>query len=434
MTRRLNWMVAAILGIAVLSGSVVGTAVADSNRVVANNYDEQISDANEKKAEQKRELEQLRADLRHMDKEIVRANEKLRELEAQLPLLRKELQLAQERLDAALLQQEIVAAKLQAAEAQDRAITRQIAEDEDRVEELRLILAELARESYRSGGGLGGLDVMLGASTVEEFVSEYSLNNTAVRAQGQALEEMEEIAAVNRNRGARQEAVREYIAELKVIADQLVVEADLARTIAEEKKQEVDAKLEEVRELKAYLESKRAEARERQRELEAEQKKIEQELIELIRKKLESQQGGNPTPIGIGHLAFPTEVPYITSNYGSRIHPIYGYRIDHKGTDFRAYCGTPIYASAGGRVEWAKWYGGFGNHVMIDHGIVNGNVLHTSYAHLSSFAVSSGQIVTQGQVVGYSGTTGTSTACHLHFEVYVNGNTVNPMNLLGPIP
>src|SRR5690606_26209449 len=201
----------------------------------------------------------------------------------------------------ALLQQEIVAAKLQAAEAQDRSITRQIAEDEDRVEELRLILAELARESYRSGGGLGGLDVMLGASTVEEFVSEYSLNNTAVRAQGQALEEMEEIAAVNRNRGARQEAVREYIAELKVIADQLVVEADLARTIAEEKKQEVDAKLEEVRELKAYLESKRAEARERQRELEAEQKKIEQELIELIRKKLESQQGGNPTPIGIGH-------------------------------------------------------------------------------------------------------------------------------------
>ncbi|WP_296666960.1 M23 family metallopeptidase, partial [Demequina sp.] len=75
--------------------------------------------------------------------------------------------------------------------------------------------------------------------------------------------------------------------------------------------------------------------------------------------------------------------------------------------------------------------GGFGNQVMVDHGFVNGNSLMTSYNHLTRFAVGSGQYVTKGQLVGYSGNTGTSTACHLHFETYVNGDTVDPMTLIG---
>lgn len=434
-TRRLPAIVAAILAVAMMLGYAVGTAVAGPSSAPANNYDQQIAEANKQRAEQEKELKALAADLQHMEKEIVAAVVRLRELEAQLPGLRRELELAQERLDAAVRDQQIVAGKLEAAEVQDRAITARIAEDEARIEELRLILAELARESYRGSGSMAGLDVVIGATSTQDFVDQYSLQHSASRAQAHALDEMERIAAVNRNRGARQEAVREYIAELKVIADALVVEADLARRIAEEKKAEVDALVEKVRSTKVYLESKKQESLDRQRELERDQKKIEEELLELIRKKFESQNpGGNPTPIGIGHLAFPTAVPYITSSYGMRLHPVFGYQRLHAGTDFRAYCGTPIYASAGGRVEWAKWYGGFGNHVMIDHGIVNGNALHTSYAHLTSFSVSAGEFVTQGQLVGHSGTTGTSTACHLHFEVYVNGSTVNPMTLLGPIP
>ena len=65
---------------------------------------------------------------------------------------------------------------------------------------------------------------------------------------------------------------------------------------------------------------------------------------------------------------------------------------------------------------------------------IKGNSLMTSYNHLSRFAVHAGQYVTRGQLVGYSGTTGDSTSCHLHFEVYVNGHTVDPMSILGPIP
>nr|WP_246211353.1 M23 family metallopeptidase [Phytoactinopolyspora alkaliphila] len=108
-----------------------------------------------------------------------------------------------------------------------------------------------------------------------------------------------------------------------------------------------------------------------------------------------------------------------------RTHPITGVRKLHDGTDFRAYCGTPIRASASGRVEWATYRGAYGNQVAIDHG---GKV--TTYSHLSRFAVGAGSRVSQGQVIGYSGTTGLSTACHLHYMLYVNGSLQNPMNYL----
>ncbi len=114
-----------------------------------------------------------------------------------------------------------------------------------------------------------------------------------------------------------------------------------------------------------------------------------------------------------------------------RLHPTLGYVRLHAGIDLRTYCGTPVYAGKAGTVQWAKMRGGFGNQVMVDHGYVGGNSLMSSYNHLTRFVVGAGQHVERGQLVGYSGNTGTSAACHLHFEVYVNGTTTNPRPLLG---
>ena len=136
-----------------------------------------------------------------------------------------------------------------------------------------------------------------------------------------------------------------------------------------------------------------------------------------------------PKPSG-GVLAYPTRNVHITSSYGYRLHPVLGYVRLHAGTDFRAYCGTGIYASASGTVVGARMRAGFGNQVIVNHGTVNGANLMTSYNHLSRFAVSNGERVKKGELVGYSGNTGLGTACHLHFEVYVNGSTVNPMSML----
>ncbi|MBQ3102347.1 peptidoglycan DD-metalloendopeptidase family protein [bacterium] len=120
----------------------------------------------------------------------------------------------------------------------------------------------------------------------------------------------------------------------------------------------------------------------------------------------------------------------ITSYYGWRTHPIFKKRIFHSGVDIGAPMRTPIKAANDGKVIFTGWYGGYGNVVIINHGSINGATTTTLYAHMSSIAVSKGQAVKKGQVVGRVGTTGYSTGPHLHFEVRRNGATVNPLNYI----
>ena len=112
----------------------------------------------------------------------------------------------------------------------------------------------------------------------------------------------------------------------------------------------------------------------------------------------------------------------VTDPYGYRVHPISGLWRLHTGIDFGAGYGAPIFACRGGTVVRASWYGGYGNATIIDHG----GGMQTLYAHQSRFGVSVGQHVTAGEVIGYVGSTGNSTGAHLHFEVIINGSTVDP--------
>jgi hypothetical protein len=124
------------------------------------------------------------------------------------------------------------------------------------------------------------------------------------------------------------------------------------------------------------------------------------------------QRGGFASPV-VGHK---------TSGYGMRFHPVLGYSRMHQGVDYGAVYGTPIHAATDGIVSFAGWHGGHGNMVKLNHA----GGLGTGYAHMSRIAVSPGTRVSQGQIIGYVGSTGLSTGPHLHFEVYRNGNVVNP--------
>ncbi len=115
----------------------------------------------------------------------------------------------------------------------------------------------------------------------------------------------------------------------------------------------------------------------------------------------------------------------LSSGFGMRFHPILGYSRMHAGVDFAASTGTPIYAVTDGTVSFAGRHGGHGNFVQLKH---SGGI-GTGYAHMSSIAVYAGQRVRRGQVIGYVGSTGLSTGPHLHYEVYRNGQTVNPMSV-----
>lgn len=120
----------------------------------------------------------------------------------------------------------------------------------------------------------------------------------------------------------------------------------------------------------------------------------------------------------------------ITSQYGMRLHPVLGYWKLHDGTDFGAACGSPIRAARAGVVAEKYYNGGYGNRLMIDHGYVDGRYVTTGYNHAIRYIVGVGQHVRQGQIVGYVGSTGYSTGCHLHLMVWVNGSVANPMTSL----
>ncbi|MDQ2966931.1 MAG: peptidoglycan DD-metalloendopeptidase family protein [Actinomycetota bacterium] len=138
-----------------------------------------------------------------------------------------------------------------------------------------------------------------------------------------------------------------------------------------------------------------------------------------VRGQLAATQGaGDTTPSSSG-LIWPLSGP-VTSPYGYRWGRL------HAGIDIAAPSGTPIHAAAGGSVVLAAWTGGYGNYTCIDHG----GGMATCYAHQSAYAVSAGTQVGQGQVIGYVGNTGHSFGAHLHFEVRINGNPVDPLGYL----
>ncbi|MBQ5671263.1 MAG: DUF436 family protein, partial [Oscillospiraceae bacterium] len=130
--------------------------------------------------------------------------------------------------------------------------------------------------------------------------------------------------------------------------------------------------------------------------------------LEMVNVKPQLKAGGSFSVAAWNNFAAPCAVEKIQA---------------HAGIDIGAAMGTPIVASDGGNVIVSTYDGGYGNYVMINHG----DGRSTLYGHMSSRAVSVGQTVTKGQVIGYVGSTGNSTGPHIHFEIRVNGGTVNPL-------
>ncbi len=192
--------------------------------------------------------------------------------------------------------------------------------------------------------------------------------------------------------------------DAKAAVDQLVVQSRDARQRAMQARQDDRAAL------------KRLEARE---------KKIRLEILAA------AKAAGGQTYNGAtgGLIAAPVNGP-VTSPFGYRTHPIYGYWGLHNGTDFSAPCGANVYAGAAGTVVSTYYDEVYGNRLYLSIGTVNGANLTLVYNHMSDYNVSQGARVGRGDVVGSVGTTGWSTGCHMHFTVLRNGNPVDPMQYL----
>ena len=125
----------------------------------------------------------------------------------------------------------------------------------------------------------------------------------------------------------------------------------------------------------------------------------------------------------------PVEVMAMSSGYGQRRAPTRGASRNHKGLDIRGAVGTPIYATANAIVGRAQWVRGYGKYVELEHG----NSIETRYGHMSALNVVAGQRVRKGDIIGYMGSTGRSTGSHLHYEVRIGGEAVNPSSFLSAI-
>ena len=232
----------------------------------------------------------------------------------------------------------------------------------------------------------------------------------------------------------------------KVAAEQLAVSKQ-AEEAAKAKRAEVTEKVSQRDAAKEKADSQLTAEKGRQSELESESSDVDRRIQERIaQQKREEEErqaregssqqsssssgsssGSNTGSSSSGGFIHPVDGA-VSSPYGMRVHPVLGYSKLHDGTDFAAGCGAPIRAAGDGVVSERYFNAGYGNRLMIDHGSKGGTYVTTGYNHATSYVVSVGDHVSQGQVIGYVGTTGYSTGCHLHLMVWENGSVTNPMS------
>lgn len=259
------------------------------------------------------------------------------------------------------------------------------------------------------------------------------LNTTSLGELLTAMDDIGEIMESDRELEDEYIAARENTEQVKAEyeATKSELEAKQAELRAEQEALEKD--IEEATNLILSLEEDIANRRAEYDAILAAEDQANAEIAELVaeleRQRAEEEAARNPggggggSAVGNGNFIWPCpSCTYITSRFGLRIHPITGDRKSHNGLDIGAGYGAAIVAADGGTVSWADVKGGYGNCVMINHG--NGYV--TLYGHMSSIAVSNGQSVSQGDTIGYVGSTGLSTGPHLHFEIHSGGGLIDP--------
>ena len=225
----------------------------------------------------------------------------------------------------------------------------------------------------------------------------------------------------------RVEEARDQVAAAKAETQRNVIRQQSLAAKAEVQTEQVDELVDARESAKEQAARIRAEDEARLKELEEERARLEARIAALV--EAEKALGGAGSGDGGASLSRPV-AGGITSGYGMRVHPITGRYKLHDGTDFGASCGTPIRAAAGGVVLEQYFNGGYGNRVILNNGLMRGSSIVTTYNHLSGYAKSVGDKVNRGDVIGYVGSTGYSTGCHLHFMVLVDGRTTDPMGWL----
>ncbi len=330
-------------------------------------------------------------------------------------------QLARLNADIAGVEADLAAAgeRLVEAESELTAARRRVTRSRARLREARDDMRDRAVSAYVNSTGGEIADAVFEARDLREFGARTAYASAVVATHARTVDTLRvarDDAATARTEHeaalARAVEARDDIALQRVeLEERRAAHSDLRAAVAAHERHE-QVLLEEVRRESSAYETRLTELR---RESES------------IASFLRSIQAGQTAAIsGNGQLSLPITGARLSSRFGPRVHPIFGTQRLHAGVDWAAPTGTPVRAAAAGRVLHAGDRGGYGTAVIVDHG----GALATLYAHLSVAAVASGTEVKRGQVIGAVGSTGFSTGPHLHFEVRVAGNPVDPLPYL----
>jgi len=294
-------------------------------------------------------------------------------------------------------------------------LTKDIATISERIKKSQKLLSERIVSIYKYGG-VTEFNLLLSSQGAEDALANSYLL-VKIAEQDQAL--ICDLSLQKKRLNETQDELKLQQKNLITRGEQLKQQHEKLRGAANER----NALLERVRRDKRLYMAQQNELLRASKELQSTIKR----LLSQKRKLAEKKYPGKKETVYYkgGRFAWPTK-GNITSSFGTRIHPVFKTKIVHTGIDISAPKGTPVTAADAGEVLYTGWLSGYGHVVILDHGAN----LTTVYAHLSQIECSEGQKVNRGQLIGRVGATGIATGNHLHFEVRVNGDAVNPMKYL----
>lgn len=396
------------------------------------------------RAEVDQQLEDLRIELNDVNDDLADTYLALAETELLIPQAQQDLEDARVALGEAQEEDRKVGERLTEAEEEERRLSGEVETGQEEVDRSDDELATVALSAYKGGGMPSPSSVYVGNSSPQDAVDRSMNYRITMASQGTRLDTLRTDQSVTENSAERLSAVREEIKQLKIDAEEALERTRVAEEEATEAKNELDALYETQKTQRDDLEAKKTKYEGDQKSLETRSSTLDDEIEELAKQerereeKLKAQQqqkssGGSAPVAGSantgGGWVYPVNAR-LNSNFGWRVHPIYGTKKLHAGVDFPVACGVPVGAAHSGRVIARTHNSGAGNKLIVSHGIMNGRLVTTSYHHLQGFAKPVGAQVSAGETVGYVGTTGSSTGCHLHFETHEDGNAVNPAKFL----
>lgn len=378
-------------GAALLALVILALALMPAGPALAVSQSE-IDALEEQRDELKAQREEMQAGIDELKNQQAGVLEQKRALDEQNEVYRQELELIEEQVSLYTRLVDEKAAELEKATA-------------DEAEQLAIYKQHV--RAMEENGEYTYLSIIFGSKSLSQLMSNLDMIGEIMDADKRiydqytaAREDAEEIKA-------------EYETTLSALADK--------QAEYEAEKADLEAKIAEANDMIAQLEEEINSNYDLYLEVLAQEEALESDIQNMIA-EMERQEAANSiTSTGTYIWPLPGYSP--GSAYGWRMHPIYHEMRFHAGEDIGAPSGTPILAADSGMATVIADNGnGYGNYIMINHG--GGRV--TLYAHMSAFAISNGATVSQGQVIGYVGSTGNSTGPHLHFEVRVNGATTDP--------